>query len=354
MAEDEREPPVAFASSIADPKYEPHTELNESGSSGATSGTQAGEYSPESTLVATSEGNTVSVEWSVRDAAEGDWLALYVHERLRDGHYFRRHNTHGAPSGSVVFHDLARGHYDVRFFRAGSAVRAEDIPMAVVRVGALVELSVTHCRRRELEVAWPPQFTDGGSWVALFRADEHSNMAARCIASKFLREAESAAPAQRLLLPAPRAPGEYSVRFFHRGSLGVGGSNAYSGVATVHVPNEDRMAATFDRTSMRCTVEWQALSVEPHKWQWIGLYDGAGVGAQRLTWEYVANHRYTTPEHDAGVVELKQVPPLLKQWALTGRMPPQVAHWQLRFHNSYLDTAQPLFTCPFVALPHKK
>ena len=303
------------------------------------------------TLRAESEGDCVHVEWRVAGAAAGDWLGLFVHERRYDTHFLQRCETGGRAAGSATFRGLVRGHHDVRFFRAGAAVRAADVAPAVVCVGAVVALAVTRPTRRTLAVAWPPEHTDGQSWVALFRADERSNRQHRCVASRLLRDAETAAPAPRLLLPAPRAPGDYEVRFFHRGSMSLAAGNAYSGAARVHIACDDAMTAVFDAAHAACTVHWRAASVEPSAWQWLGVYDAPAPAGTRLTWEYVARHRYTSADHDEGVVVLTALPEPLRAWARTGTMPPEVARWELRFYNSYTAAAPPLFCRPFIAPP---
>lgn len=303
------------------------------------------------TLQAESEGDCVHVEWSVESAAAGDWLGLFVHERRYDTHFLAKRETGGRATGTETFRGLVRGHYDVRFFRAGQTVRAADVAPVVVCVGARVALVVTRPSRRTLAVAWPPEHTDGGSWVALFRAGERSNRQHRCVASRLLRDAACAAPVPRLLLPAPRAPGAYEVRFFHRGSMSLAAGNAYSGVARVHIANDDALAAAFDPARARCTVRWRAASVEPSSWQWLGLYDAPAPGGTRLTWEYVARHRYTSADRDEGVVVLTALPAPLRVWAKTGAMPPEVARWELRFYNSYTAAAPPLVRAPFIAPP---
>jgi len=227
----------------------------------------------EGVLSAQSEGDCVKVQWNVNNPRPGDWIGLFVHERKHDTNYLRCYQTNGEQFGETVFRKLCRGYYDVRFFQDGSTVRSPGFDMCVVCVGSPVRITVTRQNRRTLVVSWPPEYTDSSNWIGLFKATECGNRQRHSIACKYMKEAETAiAPKPRLLLPCPRTPGDYHVRFFLNGSISFAENNAYSGIALVTVPNEDKMVAKFDRSSMSLTVEWGAYSVDHTDWHWIGLY----------------------------------------------------------------------------------
>ena len=280
------------------------------------------------------EGNTVRAQWRVNKATSRDWIGLFVHERRYDNHYFASCYTDGKLSGEYVFRGLARGYYDLRFFQNGSGQRAEGVNMSVFCIGTPVKVTATLVNHRTIAVSWPPEFTDSANLVALFSASEHDNREGKALALKYMRDADTAAaPTPRLTLPAPRKPGDYHVRFFLNDSMGVDGTNVFSGMTVVTIKKEDSMEAEFDFRTMKFTVKWHAFSVDPHNWQWIGLYDDSGDQAKRITYEYVSKHRYTSPERDEGEIEFTEVPDVLRQWAVSRVMPKEITKWELRFFN---------------------
>jgi len=314
-----------------------------------TSGFGDSNEGKDGVLTAESEGDSIRVSWNVNNPRPRDWLGLYIHERTHENHFIASYQTEGKQSGEVVFTGLVRGYYDVRFFEDGSYVRAPGFNVCVVCVGSPVRLSVTRPNRKTLVVSWPPEYTDSGNWIALFRADEHGNRARNTIAHKLMKEAETAiAPKPRLLLPCPRSPGDYHVRFFFKGSLTLDptSTNAYSGIAYVSVPNEDDMVAKIDRTRLSLSVAWKAYSVEPNKNQWIGLYANSEPSAKRLTWEYVCYHPFTSADHDEGIIVFTEPPSELKECIASGVISPVVRSYELRFFNSYSASSTPLFCRP--------
>jgi len=299
----------------------------------------------DGSLTAESEGDCIRVRWNVNNPSPKDWIGLFVHERSHDTNFSMYCNTEGSQTGEYVFRGLVRGYYDLRFFEGGSSVRSSGFNVCVVCVGTPVRVTVTRPNRKTLAVSWPPEFTNSGDWVGLFKADQCGNRARNTIAHKLVKDAETAiAPKPRLLLPCPRTPGDYHVRFFLKDSLSLTTTNAYSGIAVVHIPNEDDLIATFDRKAMSLSVTWKAYSVEPNEWQWIGLYDSSDPSATRLTYEYVCKHKYTSPDHDEGIVTFTEVPSSLKACAASGKISPDVSHYELRFFNAYKGA--PLFCRP--------
>jgi len=293
---------------------------------------------------AVSEGDCVRVSWHISNPMGRDWLGLFVHERLHDSRFLAHHETGGAQEGEVVFRGLVRGYYDIRFFENGSSKRSEGVDMCVFCIGRPVQLTVNRVNRRTLAVSWPTECTDSGNWIALFPASQHGNRFKNAISQKYMREAETAAPVPRLLLSAPRTPGEYQIRFFYKDSMNVDNTNVFSGMAVVKIEQEDYMEASYDLDTMKFIVKWHAFSTSPNNWQWIGLFDSSSDSAQRLTYEYVSKHKYTSPEHDEGEIEFTQVPDILKKGSISRKMPPETKDWELRFFNAYVGA--PVFRSP--------
>lgn len=296
--------------------------------------------------------DALEVHWKITNPDINDSIRLYVHDRLHDENYLQTVPTLGKAEGRHVFAGLVRGHYDVRFFRGASAAHAADVLVAVCCLGDVVPLKVAvgHAPQRLLTVRVPSAAVEGPSdWLALFPAGEHSNREHRCavsmLASQATRESDGADMVFNLKMP--RKPGKYELRYFFGNSQSLQNGNAFSGRVPVVVPCEDVLTATFEVDIQRCTIAWKVYSVEPNKWQWIGVYDSCG---QRLAFEYVCNHIYTTSTKEEGIIMLKNNPHELQVWAETGVMPSAIRGWRLRFYNTYFSeiVTEPVIDVPFL------
>jgi len=292
----------------------------------------------------------LEVQWKISRPDPNDRIRLYVHNRLHDENFLQEMQTHGQESGSYVFSGLVRGYYDVRFFRGTSTIHAPDINTPCCCVGPIVILDVTVDQplHRQLTVRVRSSAVEGpNDWMAVFPAEEHSNRAHRCVVSALASQATPDPRTESLVFvfPMPRKPGNYDIRYYFQGSQSLQNSNAYSGEYPLIVPCRDSLIASYDVEDRRCTISWKVYSVEPNKWQWIGVYDGNG---QRIAFEYVSNHVYTTDTKEEGIVILKNLPRELVQWSDTGVMPRAINDWRLKLYNTYFSE---MVTTPVIDVP---
>jgi len=295
--------------------------------------------------------DALEVQWRVTSPRPNDNIRLYIHDRLHDENYLSFLPTNGKPEGRHIFSGLVRGYYDVRYFRDTSAVHTADIVVDVFCLGPIVpldDITIERAPKRTITVRVPSALVEGPSdWLALFPADEHSNRVHRCAVSVVASQAKVMGANTVFTIKMPRASGKYDLRYFFGSSQSIQNGNAFSGHKQVEVPCEDVLTATYDVEKRSCTIAWKVYSVEPNKWQWIGLYDNRG---QRLASEYVSSHIYTAAGKEEGVVCLKSLPREFNDWSDTGVMPSVIRSWRLRFYNTYFSEmiTQPVMDVPFL------
>ena len=175
---------------------------------------------------------------------------------------------------------------------------------------------------------------------------------ARVLPDALLREgaAECAATVLRLVLPAPRTPGAYEVRYFCEKS-----KYQAKGCSPVFVvPNRDEMSVLATRPEL--VVQWRVLSQAPSSRDWIGVFDSAGARAARIACEYCAHHQVAADgTHDAGVVTFSAAA-VDRAVAAQRGYDNGVYTWEIRFHSARAKTSPYLriplvFTLPASAPP---
>ena len=164
---------------------------------------------------------------------------------------------------------------------------------------------------------------------------------ARVLPDALLREgaAECAAPVLRLVLPAPRTPGAYEVRYFCEKS-----KYQAKGCSPVFVvPNRDEMSVLATRPEL--VVQWRVLSQAPSSRDWIGVFDSAGARAARIACEYCAHHQVAADgTHDAGVVTFAAAA-IDRALAQQRGYDSGVYTWEIRFHSARAKTS------PYLRIP---
>ena len=158
-----------------------------------------------------------------------------------------------------------------------------------------------------------------------------------------LREgaAECSAAVLRLVLPAPRTPGAYEVRYFCENAR-----YRAKGCSPVFVvPNRDEMSVLATRPEL--VVQWRVLSQAPSSRDWIGVFDAADARAARIACEYCAHHQVAADgTHDAGVVTFSAAA-VARAVAAQRGYDNGVYTWEIRFHSARAKT-NPYLRIPLV------
>jgi len=220
----------------------------------------------------------IAFEFSVPSPSTSDWIALFIHDRQLSHSGYEW--TQGAFRGKGVFKNLAHGTYDVRLLRGRDSEHylARSNP---VLVGPPVTLRITGADTELLSVEYSGGSERSGDWIGLYTAGSRSN-------KKYLAfEYCTTHPAGTVRFATPRQPGNYDVRYFKAAS-----GYAYSGAATVTVPNVDSLTATsltVTGGTVTCDVVWKCRSRARTSGDWIGLFEPTGTSRQYLLCQYLSH-----------------------------------------------------------------
>ncbi|KAH3756603.1 hypothetical protein Pelo_11631 [Pelomyxa schiedti] len=222
-------------------------------------------------------------------------------------------------SGCNSFCGLPDGFYHLNLVLQSKTIiqqRSEEL-----FVGNFVPLTAT-LQDRNIIVSYEPEFHSSVpdmDWIAVYNKNEKNNR--KYIIKKNRHSSQSSV----ILGPLPYVKGTqtYEARYFKFGctvDTSVGGGSGgevliHSGRSNpVALPMSDCLSLSSPQDHIEydheLVVTWELSSVQPHKSDWIGIYDGNG----RCLCYQITSKGVVTPQGDLGNVtftkaDLKKVPP---------------------------------------------